>query len=57
MVTFLANQNIDYAATSRRKAFLISTPRDMPFRTPAEPSGIHATTRPSPALSVPRASA
>jgi hypothetical protein len=29
MVTFLANQNIDYAATSRRKAFLISTPREM----------------------------
>ena len=27
MVNFLANQNIDYAVTSRRKAFLISTPR------------------------------
>jgi hypothetical protein len=28
MVNILANQNIDYAATSRGKAFLISTPRD-----------------------------
>jgi hypothetical protein len=25
MVNILANQNIDYAVTSRRKAFLIST--------------------------------
>jgi len=28
MVNILANQNIDYAATSRGKAFLISTPRE-----------------------------
>src|SRR5688572_27169196 len=27
MVNFLATQNIEYAVTSRRKAFLISTPR------------------------------